>query len=152
MKRLVRRIEDMQKCHRDILSQIVKVEDSLAKFRKNDSVEEMKLTLDVFLLYMKTTVKKHKSSEEDVIFPFLRSIDYPEKVISNMIDDHEDIHRNVELLNILKEMDYEEKEDVEERVSDLLKRLKSHIKLEERILRKTKEMISREEKTGFRLK
>ena len=139
---LVRRIEEMERCHRDVLERVDKVENALRKFRDDDNVDDMKLALDVFLLYMRTTLREHKKSEEDVLLPFLRSVDHPESEVESILSDHEEIHRGTEALHLLKEMDRENQEQIEESIRGLIGTLRSHIELEDELLKATKEKLS----------
>ncbi len=141
MKEIAKRIDGMEKCHGDILEKIDKIENSLEKFRNGGNLQDMKLALDVFLLYMKTTVSAHKKEEEEVLFPFLRSIDHPEKVIDGILGDHEEIHRSVGMLDIIRKMDNWTRDEVESGVRGLVETLREHVKSEDELLKIAREKL-----------
>ena len=76
-----------------------------------------------------------------MIFPFLRSLEYPGDEIDSIASEHEEIHRSTEMLNLLKEMNYEEKEKIEDELAGLLKTLKEHIGREDEVLRVSRKRI-----------
>jgi hemerythrin-like domain-containing protein len=135
MKRVAERIGEMLACHKEMLERVEKIEKALEKYRQDGNVKDMKLALDVFLLYMKTTVRNHKRSEEKLLFPFLGLMDNPKSDIDGLLKDHEEIHRNTEMLNLMKEMDHAAKERVVSGVDGLISTLKAHMTREEEMLK-----------------
>ena len=127
-------IDQMLQCHKEILEQTERVERALDRFSGGGSAEDMILTLDVFLLFMKTTLKLHKMDEENALFPCIRRSGYAGEAVETLLRDHEELDSLEDFLALITEMKSVEPSKLEEKLRHAVEDLKKHIEHEETVI------------------
>lgn len=135
MKDYSKPVGEILDCHREILAQAEKLEASLSKFRSGGAADDMRLSLDVFLLFAKTTLYEHKADEEMSLFPFLIESGLPQDQVASFIRDHDEIREIAGLAQLAKKAAKEPAEDFGRELSDALRGLKGHMEEEEKVIR-----------------
>ncbi len=127
-------VEELLQCHREIMGHTGRLRKALENFRSGGSAEDMRLTLDVFLLFMRTILRSHKADEEMALFPLMRELGCPEDELRRLVDDHEDISSMGDFINLVGNIDKSGKGQIEKRLSEAIEKLEDHVRQEEEFL------------------
>ncbi len=127
-------IDEMLECHSEILRQSRRLEEALEGFRKGGSREDLRLTLDVFLLFTRTTLKLHKRDEEELLFPCLADAGFPGKDLERLMAEHEEFSALDELVGLARDFGKGGAPAMDARLMESLGKLKAHMKEEEDVI------------------
>jgi hemerythrin-like domain-containing protein len=143
-------MEEMIKCHEEILGHLDRLEQALGKFRKDGNGEDLRLTLEVFLLFLKTTLRLHRKDEEEALFPCLRETDFPGGEIERLIEDHDKLRATEDFIHLIKDIKKEDTGEIDKRLGESIRNLRDHIGREEEVLfRIAREKLSDGQMSGI---